>query len=52
MLEMALILLITAGVAALFGIDKLSGAAMTVTKILLGLVLLLFLLVVLGVLAL
>lgn len=52
MLELILILLIIAGVAALFGFDKLSGAAMTGAKFLLGLVLLLFLLVIVGVLVL
>ncbi|MFG6536673.1 DUF1328 family protein [Sulfitobacter sp. 1A13368] len=52
MLEFILILLIVAAVAALLGFGRVSGAAMTGAKVLIGIVLVLFLLVVLGVIAL
>ena len=47
-----LILLIVAAVAALLGFGRVSGAALTGAKVLIGIVLVLFLLVVLGVIAL
>ena len=49
MLEWILILLIVAAVAGLLGFNSISGIAMTGAKILIGIVLILFLLVVLGV---
>ncbi|UOA33270.1 DUF1328 family protein [Sulfitobacter sp. DSM 110093] len=52
MLELILILLIVAAVAALLGFGRVSGAALTGAKVLIGIVLVLFLLVVLGVIAL
>jgi uncharacterized membrane protein YtjA (UPF0391 family) len=51
MLELILILLIVAAVASLLGFGALSGAALTGAKILIGIVLILFLLVLLGVIA-
>ncbi|KGF66960.1 membrane protein [Hoeflea sp. BAL378] len=51
MLEWILILLIVAAVAGLLGFGRLSGAAMTGAKILIGIVLVLFLLAVLGIIA-
>ncbi|MDF1726743.1 MAG: DUF1328 domain-containing protein [Sulfitobacter sp.] len=51
MLEIILILLIVAAVAALLGFGRVSGAALTGAKFLIGLVLVLFLLVVLGIIA-
>lgn len=52
MLEWILILLIVGALAALLGFNTVSGVALTGAKILIGVVLLLFLLVVLGVIAL
>ncbi|QDY69749.1 DUF1328 family protein [Qingshengfaniella alkalisoli] len=49
MLELILILLVIAAVASLLGFGRLSGVAMTGAKFLIGLVLVLFLLVLLGV---
>jgi len=51
MLELILILLVIAAVAALLGFGRLSGAALTGAKFLIGVVLILFLLVILGVVA-
>jgi len=51
MLELILILLVIAAVAALLGFGRLSGAALTGAKFLIGVVLVLFLLVILGVVA-
>ncbi len=51
MLEWILILLIVAAVAGLLGFNTISGVAMTGVKILIGIVLILFLLVVLGIVA-
>ncbi len=51
MIEWILILLIVAAVAGLLGFGRLSGAAMTGAKILIGIVLILFLLAVLGIIA-
>ncbi|MEP3442188.1 MAG: DUF1328 family protein [Sulfitobacter sp.] len=51
MLKLILILLIVAAVAALLGFGTLSGVALTGAKFLIGLVLVLFLLVVLGIIA-
>ena len=51
MIELIFILLIVAAVAALLGFGTLSGAALTGAKILIGIVLVLFLLVLLGVIA-
>lgn len=50
--DLALILLAVAAVAALLGFGRLSGAALTGAKVLIGIVLVLFLLVLLGVIAL
>lgn len=52
MLELILILLVIAAVAALLGFGRLSGLALSGAKILIAIVLILFLLVILGVLAL
>lgn len=52
MLKWILILLIVAAVAALLGFNTVSGVALTGARILIGVVLILFLLVVLGVIAL
>lgn len=49
MLDLILILLVVAAVAALLGFGQLSGLALSGAKILIGLVLVLFLLVLLGV---
>ncbi|MDZ5699249.1 MULTISPECIES: DUF1328 family protein [Phyllobacteriaceae] len=51
MLKWILILLIIAAVAGLLGLNSLAGAAMTGAKILIGIVLVLFLLAVLGIIA-
>ncbi len=51
MLELILILLVVAAVAALLGFGKISGVALTGAKILIGIVLVLFLLVILGIIA-
>ena len=51
MLKWIIILLIVAAVASLLGFNAISGAALTGAKILIGIVLILFLLVVLGVIA-
>lgn len=51
MLEWILVLLIIAAVAGLLGLNGLAGVALTGAKILIGIVLVLFLLVVLGVVA-
>tara|TARA_R110002020_G_scaffold143718_2_gene316218 strand:- start:851 stop:1012 length:162 start_codon:yes stop_codon:yes gene_type:complete len=51
MIEWILILLIVAAVAGLLGFGRLSGAAMTGAKILIGIVLVIFLLAVLGIIA-
>lgn len=51
MLEWILILLIIAAVAGLLGFNSISGVALTGVKILVGIVLVLFLLVVLGIVA-
>lgn len=51
MLEWILILLIVAAVAGLLGMNRLAGVAMTGVKILIAIVLVLFLLVVLGLIA-
>ncbi len=52
MLELILILLVVAAIASLLGFGRISGAAMTGAKVLIGIVLVLFLLVILGVIAL
>lgn len=49
MLDLILILLVVAAVAALLGFGRLSGAALTAAKFLIGVVLVLFLLVLLGI---
>lgn len=51
MLKWILILLIVAAVAGLLGFNRLSGAAMTGAKFLIAIVLILFLLVVFGIIA-
>ena len=51
MLKIILILLVVAAVAGLLGFGRLSGAAMTGAKFLIGVVLVLFLLVILGIVA-
>ena len=51
MIELILILLVIAAVAALLGFGSISGMALTGAKILIGIVLILFLLVILGVIA-
>lgn len=51
MLEWILILLIVAAVAGLLGLNSLAGVALTGAKILIGVVLVLFLLAVLGIVA-
>ncbi len=48
MLKLILILLVIAAVAALLGFGRLSGAALTGARFLIGIVLVLFLLVILG----
>ena len=52
MIQLILILLVVAAVAALFGFGRLSGAALTGAKFLIGVVLVLFLLVLFGLIAL
>ena len=52
MLELILILLVVAAVAALLGFGRISGMALTGAKVLIGIVLILFLLVLLGIIAL
>ncbi len=51
MLKLILILLVIAAVAGLLGFGRLSGAALTGAKFLIGVVLVLFLLVILGIIA-
>lgn len=51
MIKWILILLIVAAVAGLLGFGRLSGAAMTGAKVLIAIVLVLFLLAVLGIVA-
>lgn len=51
MLELILILLVVAAVAALLGFGRLSGIALTGAKVLIAIVLILFLLVILGIVA-
>jgi len=51
MIHWILILLIVAAVAGLLGFGRLSGAALSGAKLLIGLVLVLFLLAVLGIIA-
>ncbi len=51
MIKWIVILLIVAAVAGLLGMNTISGAAMTGAKILIGIVLVLFLLVILGIVA-
>lgn len=51
MLNLILILLVIAAVAALLGFGRLSGAALSGAKFLIGVVLVLFLLVILGIIA-
>lgn len=51
MLEWILILLAVAAVAALLGFGRVSGVALTGAKLLIGVVLILFLLVLFGVIA-
>jgi uncharacterized membrane protein YtjA (UPF0391 family) len=52
MLEWILILLVIAAVAGLLGLNTISGVALTGAKILIGIVLVLFLLVLFGLIAL
>ncbi len=52
MLEWILILLVIAAVAGLLGLNTISGVALTGAKVLIGIVLVIFLLVLLGVFAL
>ena len=51
MIGWILILLAVAAIAALLGFNRVSGAAMTGAKVLIGIVLVLFLLVLFGVIA-
>ena len=51
MLELILILLAVAAIAGLLGFGRLSGAALTGVKVLIGIALVVFILVVLGVIA-
>ncbi len=51
MLEWVLILLVIAAVAGLLGLNTISGLALTGAKVLIGIVLVLFLLLLLGVFA-
>ena len=51
MIKWILILLIVAAIASLLGFGALSGAAMTGAKILIGILLIMFLLVILGIIA-
>ena len=52
MIQWILILLVVAAVAGLLGLNTISGVALTGAKILIGIVLVLFLLVLIGVIAL
>jgi len=52
MLEIILILLVIAAIAGLLGFGRISGAALTGVKVLIGIALILFLLVLFGVIAL
>jgi uncharacterized membrane protein YtjA (UPF0391 family) len=52
MLDWILILLVVAAIAGLLGFNSISGAALTGAKILIGIVLILFLLVLFGIIAL
>ena len=52
MLELILILLVIAAIASLLGFGRISGMALTGAKVLIGIVLVLFLLVILGIIAL
>ncbi|MAW89028.1 MAG: DUF1328 domain-containing protein [Phyllobacteriaceae bacterium] len=51
MIKWIIILLIVAAVASLLGFNTLSGAALTGAKLLIGVLLVLFLLVILGIVA-
>jgi uncharacterized membrane protein YtjA (UPF0391 family) len=51
MIEWILILLVVAAVAGLLGFGRLSGMALTGAKLLIGIVLILFLLVLFGIIA-
>jgi uncharacterized membrane protein YtjA (UPF0391 family) len=51
MIKWILILLVVAAVASLLGFSRISGAAMTGAKLLIGIVLVIFLLVILGIVA-
>lgn len=51
MLEWILVLLVIAAVAGLLGLNTISGVALTGAKVLIGIVLVLFLLLLLGVFA-
>ena len=51
MIKWILILLVIAAVASLLGFPRLAGAAATVARILIGIVLVLFLLVIFGLIA-
>ncbi len=51
MLKLILILLVIAAIAGLLGFSSVSGAALTGVKILIGIALVVFLLVILGVVA-
>ena len=51
MIELILILLVVAAIAGLLGFGRVSGAAMTGVKVLIGIVLILFLLVLFGIIA-
>jgi uncharacterized membrane protein YtjA (UPF0391 family) len=51
MLQLILILLVVAAIAGLLGFNFISGAALTGAKILIGVVLILFLLALLGIVA-
>ncbi len=51
MLNLILILLVVAAIAALLGFGRVSGAALTGAKVLIGIALVVFLLVILGIVA-
>lgn len=51
MLHLILVLLVVAAVAALLGFGRISGVALTGAKVLIGVVLILFLLVLFGLIA-
>ena len=51
MLEIILILLVVAAIAGLLGFGRVSGAALTGVKVLIGIALVLFLLVLFGIIA-